>query len=71
MQQRKRSQSEIDILTDTNVMYWKKKQYFEQNDMEYLLGHNTIRGLRYDFNTGKIKDDKIKGDIELKYEVIQ
>jgi hypothetical protein len=58
-----------EMLTDGSRFYWLDKKYFQDIDMEYLEGHKMIRGLRYDFNKQMIKDENIKGDLVLSYEI--
>jgi hypothetical protein len=62
-------QSEIDLLTDGSSTYWKRKHFFVDKGYAYLLGHEKLRGMKYDYNTGMVKDDKIKGEIELQYKI--
>jgi hypothetical protein len=63
-------QSKIDIMTDTNVMYYREKTYLIQKGMLYLKGNHAEKGLRFDSNTKKIIDDSIKGELSLEYEFI-
>lgn len=49
--------------------YWAKKSFFEQRKAEHLLGYEYIRGCKYDYNTGKVYDKKIKGNVQLQYEI--
>ena len=60
-----------EIMTDGSSFYWKDKAYLSDNDAEYLTGYETIRGLRYDFNTKKIIDESIRGDLSLSYKLIK
>ena len=43
--------------------------YFENAGFGYLMGFNEERGMRRDFATGKIIDDRIKGDVVMRYEI--
>ena len=52
---------ERDIMTDGSSMYWADKKYFSDLDAQYLEGHETIRGLRYDWNEKKVQDETIRG----------
>lgn len=61
------SRSETDILTDGSSTYWQRKHYFIDNGFEYLLGHNEKQGKKFDFNTGKVRDNTIKGEKEMEY----
>lgn len=63
-----RERVEYDALTDGSSTYWQEKYFFEKHDALYLMGQEQ-RGCMYDYNTGKIRDNKVKGDIELRYEV--
>lgn len=65
---RDKKQEELDLLTDGSSSYWKHKFFFKDAGYEYLLGFDTIRGLKYDFNTKMVRDNKIKGDICMRYE---
>lgn len=49
--------------------YWAKKYFFERHHMEHLEGFEFVRGLKYDFNTGKVYDMQVRGDVELRYEL--
>ena len=60
-----------ELMTDGNGFYWKDKAYYKENNAEYLAGHETVRGLRYDFNTKQIIDDTIKGELSLAYKIIK
>lgn len=61
----------MELMTDGSGFYWKDKQYYKENNMEYLAGHETVRGLRYHYNTGKIEDESIKGLLSLEYKIIK
>ena len=63
-------QCKTDIMTDGSQMYWRDKSYLKANHMEYLGGSETVRGLRFDFNTREIIDESIKGPVELKYKIL-
>ena len=58
-----------DAMTDGSSTYWEKKWFFQKNNAEHLLGYEFCKGMKYDWNTGKVWDNKIKGEIELQYEV--
>jgi hypothetical protein len=64
-------QLETDMLTDGSIMYWKRKTFFTQRNYGYLLGHQKERGEKFDFNTGKIKSDKVKGNKIMEYRIIK
>ena len=61
---------EIDLMTDSSQMFWTDKAYFRELDAEYLSGHDFHKGLRYDWNTGRVCDKKIKGKLCLQYKLI-
>jgi hypothetical protein len=63
-------QEHIDLMTDGSTMYWREKKYYIRNNAEYLMGNKSEQGMRYDFNTSKIYDDNVKGDLSLEYEFI-
>lgn len=52
----------LDAYTDSNIEYWRQKKYARENNVEYLLGFEFHNGLKYNFNTGKMYDKKIKGN---------
>lgn len=64
-------QAETDLLTDGSTMFWKKKRFFMDRNASYLLGYEKERGEKYDYNTGKIRSDKVKGDKIMEYRIIQ
>lgn len=72
-----KKQSEIDLLTDGSSTYWKKKSFFENRNALYLMGLDSQRGLKLDFNklnsgdSDFIRDESIKGDIAFIYRVIK
>lgn len=68
---RDKKQEEMDALTDGNLSYWRRNKLFTELGYEYLLGHETKEGKKYDFNTGKIYDNRIKGEVLMKYEIVQ
>lgn len=64
-----------DAMTDCSTTYWQEKSFFDRKGMLYLMGYEEQRGCRLDINrksngdTAFIRDDKIKGEIELEYKV--
>ena len=58
-----------ELMTDGSGFYWKDEAYYKENNAEYLAGHETVRGLRYDYNTQQIIDDTIKGELSLAYKI--
>lgn len=61
-------QDRIDLMTDGNCMFWRRKAYFKESGCYYLFGTETQKGKHYNFNTKRIKDDDIKGELSLEYE---
>lgn len=62
-------QSEIDSLTDGSQMFYKEKAFFHNKGYSYLMGFDEEKGLKYDFNTQKIRDKNIKGTISMQYKL--
>lgn len=62
-------QEEIDMLTDTNVMFWRNKQYLKEQGFDYLFVG--AKGKRLDRNDMKVIDPAIKGDLALKYKFVK
>lgn len=62
-------QAEIDAYTDGSSTFWQQKAFFINKGYEYLMGFNTINGLKYDFNTQKIRDKAVKGEISMQYNI--
>jgi hypothetical protein len=60
---------EIDMLSDGTSMYYADERHFKAHNAEYLRGHDTIKGLRYDYNTGMIKDDNLRGEELYSYKI--
>lgn len=66
---RDKRKEEIDALSDGNCSYWQQKHFFEDAGYGYLLGFEKQKGMKYDFSTKKVFDNKVKGSIMLKYEL--
>ena len=62
-----REQAYRDMMTDGSTTYYKEKSYYDNTPCPYLF--NEQNGKKYDYNTGKLYDPKIKGDCILKYKV--
>jgi len=62
-------QVEIDMLSDGSCMFYADKRYLKEMDSEHLSGHETVRGLRYDWNKKKMLDDNMKGECILTYKI--
>ena len=54
-----------DMLTDGSQTYWMDKRYYDENDANWYWDWN--KGLRYDHNEKKMWDKKIKGELEMEY----
>lgn len=42
--------------------YWRRKDFYKKRGMEHLLDG-------YDFNTGKVRDAQVRGEIDIQYEL--
>jgi hypothetical protein len=62
-----RKQEEVDALTDGSTSYWQQKHFFIDAGYEYLLGTEKKQGKKYDWNTKKVYDNSIKGNVSMKY----
>ena len=62
-----REQAYRDMMTDGSTTFYKEKSYFDNSSCPYLFSEQN--GKKYDYNTGKLYDPKIKGDCILKYKV--
>lgn len=62
-------QHTVDLLTDGSLTFYQKKSFFQDRNMLYLMGLETERGMKYDFNTGLVRDEKVRGDLVLEYMV--
>ncbi len=56
---RDEKQQELDMMTDTNIMFWRRKRYYKDAGMEYLQKSRN----------GRIRDNKVKGTTILWYEI--
>ena len=63
-------QENIDLLTDGSTAFYSRNKFFTDEGFEYLLGYDRIKGMKYNFNTKKVSDSKIKGEKILQYEII-
>lgn len=59
----------IDALTDGSSTYYQKLRFFKDAGYEYLIGLEEQRGMKYDWNTEKVRDDKVKGSVCMRYEL--
>lgn len=64
---RNMEQEKIDMLSDGSTSYYQAIRYYTEKDALYLMGHEFQRGLKFDWNTGLILDESIKGKLELVY----
>lgn len=64
-----KERAKVDVYTDGSSTYWSKVAYFKKSGMEYLMGLEKQGGLKYDLRTGKVQDDSIKGEVDMKYEI--
>jgi hypothetical protein len=64
-----KNQAHTDIISDGSQTYYQKKYFFEDRGYGYLMGYKKEKGMIFDSNTGKVKDNKIKGNIELQYKL--
>lgn len=61
-------QQQIDVMTDGSVMYYRRKDYFENSGYGYLYNHNWEKGKLY--SNGVVMDKSIKGNLALEYEFV-
>lgn len=66
---RDKEQEDIDIKTDTSVMYHRIVAYFDGLNAGYLRGRCSERGMRYDHDTGKVWDETIEGTLDRVYKI--
>jgi hypothetical protein len=53
----------------SNIEYYRRKDYFCKSGYEYLLGNDTKQGKRYMHHEEKVRDNQIKGNVQLKYRI--
>ena len=61
---------DLDLQRDTNISYFKKINFFKDNDVEYLVSlSNKKRGMVGAFVDGKlmVRDEKVKGELSMVY----
>lgn len=58
---------EDDVYTDGSQTYYMEKRYFADHNAEYLMGFEQQKGMIFDFNNRLIRDENVKGDLELEY----
>lgn len=64
---RNKKQEEIDLLTDGSSSYYQETSYYKSKNAYYLMGNTFERGMKYDYNTGQVWDDNIRGNLTLEY----
>lgn len=64
---RDKKQENIDALTDGSTSFYQQKRFFTELGYEYLLGYEKKQGKKFDFNTRKVYDNSIKGNICMQY----
>lgn len=65
-------QDRVDMMTDGSTMFYRRKAYYRSVGKEYLFGGSKPeKGMLLTWQGGerKIRDDKVKGDVSLEYEV--
>lgn len=67
---RDKKQEERDLLSDGSTSYWQKLRYFQNHNAEYLISNKSQRGMKFDYNSGLVWDEKIKGNIDLEYKFV-
>lgn len=60
---------EDDLYSDGSATYYREKAYYEQHRMLYLMGFDRQRGKLLDWNSGKISDYRVRGDLKLCYRI--
>jgi len=54
-------------MSDGSTSYWQKLHYYRERNAEYLIGNIKQHGMRYDYNSGLVWDDRVKGELCLEY----
>lgn len=62
-------QSDQDMMTDGNTMYYRREAYYKSKNADYLRGHDYQKGMRYSVNDKKVYDESIKGELSLEYKI--
>jgi len=63
-------QDNIDMITDGSTMFWRRKYYYKEHNADYLFVGEKQRGMRRNCNNNKIWDERVRGELSLKYEVV-
>lgn len=66
-----KEQSMRDAMTDGSVMFYREKHYFAECKYPYLRGMDMVQGKKYDFRTGQIIDNTIKGECLCRYKFVK
>lgn len=64
-----KERAQYDALSDGSSTYHEELSFFRKAGYEYLMGLKEQHGMKYDWNSCKIRDKKIKGTICLQYEI--
>ncbi len=64
-----KERARVDALTDGSSTYYEKVSFFRKAGMEYLMGNEKQNGLKYDCYIQKVQDDRIKGEVGMRYEI--
>lgn len=61
-----------DVLSDGSSSYWRKKWFFNDRNMPWLFTYDGISkyGKEYDEAKGKVKDLNVRGDVILRYVIV-
>lgn len=62
--------ADLDLQMDTNISYFKKLNFFKENEVEYLISSlHKKRGMVGVFVDGKliVRDEKVKGELSMVY----
>lgn len=64
------AERKLDLYTDSNINFWRRKAYAEEHNIEYLLGYDFYKGLKYNHNTGKMYDKKVRGNKLFTFQIV-
>ena len=59
-----------DLMSDGSTQFYREQLYYKQFNAVYLIGYREERGMCFDYNTGLVRDEKVKGDLELVYQIL-
>ena len=63
-------EKEIDLLTDGNTDYWRRKSYAKTHNVEYLLGFEESQGKKYNWNNKMVRDNNVRGNKLYSFEIV-